>query len=73
MPSSASAGSATSPSSFLLNRFKRYPYKPVISALGTRVVLAMAVPPVDVVDVVDAIAGVDMKTPPAPPDVTPPG
>src|SRR5207244_11704690 len=29
---------------FRLNRFKRYPYGPVISALGIRVVLAMRAP-----------------------------
>ena len=46
-----SAGSGTSPSSFRLNRFTRYPYKPVISALGIRGVLAMLPPPVDVIDV----------------------
>jgi hypothetical protein len=38
-----------------LNRFSRYPYKPVISAFGMRGVLDMVTPPVD---------GIDMKTPP---------
>ena len=52
-----SAGSGTSPSSLRLNRFSIHPYKPVISALGIRVVLDMRSPPVDVID---------MKTPPAP-------
>jgi hypothetical protein len=52
-----SAGSGTPPSSFRVNRFMRYPDKPVISALGIRVVLDMRPPRVDVVD---------MKTPPAP-------
>ena len=51
------APSGTSPSIFRLNRFKRYPYKPVISALGIRVVLDMRPPPVDIIG---------MKTPPAP-------
>jgi hypothetical protein len=51
-----SAGSGTSPSSLRLNRFSTYPYKPVISAFGIRVVLDMLAPHVDV-------AG--MKTPPA--------
>src|SRR5947208_4945838 len=38
------SASGTSPSIFRLNRFKRYPYGPVISALGIRVVLAMRAP-----------------------------
>jgi hypothetical protein len=41
----------------MMNRFSRYPYTPVISALGTRVVLAM-IPP--------HVVAVDMKTPPTP-------
>src|SRR5438445_11244402 len=36
--------SGTSPSIFRLNRFKRTPYGPVISALEIRVVLAMRAP-----------------------------
>ncbi len=51
------APSGTSPSIFRLNRFKRYPYGPVISVLGIRVVLDMSAPPV---------GAVDIKTPPAP-------
>jgi hypothetical protein len=51
-----STGSGTSPSSFRLNRFRTYPWRSVISALGMRGVLDMAAPPVDVID---------MKTPPA--------
>jgi hypothetical protein len=50
------APSGTSPIIFRLNRFKRYPYGPVISALGIRGVLDMCSPRVDVID---------MKTPPA--------
>ena len=51
------APSGTSPSIFRLNRFTRYPYGPVISALGIRVVLDMCAPLVGVIDI---------KTPPAP-------
>ena len=50
------AGSGTSPISLRLNRFKRYPYKPVICTLGIRVVLDMRPPRVD---------AIDMKTPAA--------
>ena len=49
------AASGTSPRCFRLSRFSIHPYKPVISAIGIRGVLAM-LPPVDVID---------MKTPPA--------
>jgi hypothetical protein len=51
------APSGTSPSIFRLNRFNRYPYGPVISALGIRGVLDMVAPLVGVTDI---------KTPPAP-------
>jgi hypothetical protein len=51
------APSDTSPSSSRLKRFKRYPDKPVISALGIRVVLDMRPPRVD---------AIGMKAPTAP-------
>jgi hypothetical protein len=43
--------SGTSPSIFRLNRFKTYPYGPVISAWGIRVVLDMRPPRVDVIGI----------------------